>query len=152
MQLISQTTLLRTPVDECFHSIQFGGTSRLKTTRVVKNETWVASEYHCVLDVVQSALTKRHLPIKDRSWQPTFAEGATTDASICMTIINIDLAFRSHITRLFALAIINLGLFRRVTDFLKDSRLSRVGSPYGEDTEAVTHLSDPAGTLLVCCN
>src|SRR6266436_616299 len=104
MQLISQTTLLRTPVDKHFHRVQFSHATRLKTTRVVKNETWVASKYHFVLDIVQSTLTKHHLLIKDRSCQPTFAEGAMTVASICMTKVNVDLAFRSRITHLFALA------------------------------------------------
>ena len=42
-----------------------------------------------------------------------------------------------------------LGLFGRVTDFLKDGCLSRISSPYDKNAEAGTFLSDFARAFLV---
>jgi hypothetical protein len=72
--------------------VPFRPASSFKATGVVKNETWVASEYHSIVDVVQSTLTKHlfTIGIKDQSWLLTVAEGAMTEVSICTMIISID--------------------------------------------------------------
>ena len=61
---------------------------RFKSAGVVKNESWVTSEYHFVLDLVLSTLTIRQfiIIIADQLYPLTITDGATADVSICMTI------------------------------------------------------------------
>jgi hypothetical protein len=56
MDSILYHCFLGTACDEFLHLLEFGVAACLKTARIVKYESWVASKHHFVLYVVQSAL------------------------------------------------------------------------------------------------
>ena len=116
----------------------------------MKNETWVASEYHFVLDIVQSTLTTCQFTItmKDKSRPFTIIVGVMTEGSICQTMINVDSKYNSSLTHLLTLCIKDRALIRRVADFLKDGRLSCIGSPCDKNA-AGTLLSDFPHAFLI---
>src|ERR1700729_296755 len=90
------------------------------------------------------ALHADQMSIADRRHRPiiaTYHRGWRNGRRADLTMISIDSESRSSLTRLFALTVKDLRLFRRVTDFLKDSCLSSIGSSYDENAEAAPLLS-----------
>jgi hypothetical protein len=58
--------------NELLHLLEFIYTSGFESARVVKNETWVASEHQFIVDVMVSAL------VEVKSCQGRFAECVST--------------------------------------------------------------------------
>ena len=132
--------------NELLHLYEFVFMTSLETFRVVKDELVVAAEDQLVLNVVHSALrlfehhsqaclvqagVERDVPL----WIPRPGRDQSNarlgiHSTYCIIIV----------TYLSPLTVIDLWVFRRVTDCAENCRLARVGPADDEDPEATEFL------------
>lgn len=61
MELIIHISFSRTLINERLNYFQLLSTARFKTTGIMNDETWVASKYDLILDVMDSALQQEDI-------------------------------------------------------------------------------------------
>jgi hypothetical protein len=82
MVLMFQFDSFRTARDECLHLVKFRFTASLKPARIAKDETWVVSKPHYILDIVLSTLRTRQFMLLLLKAHATFLEAIKIVESI----------------------------------------------------------------------
>ena len=145
---------LRTVGDKFLHLLEFVYTTSFETRRIVKDEFVVAAEDEFILDVVYSALKRVNYDLRviSATWN-THPRGS-------LDLGQIDLIARLRInttayvdldTHLLPMIVVDLWVFRSVTNRAEDGRLASVCPPDDKDPETAEFLSEVLEITCFCC-
>ena len=132
--------------DKVLHQVEFPYATSLESPRVMKDKARVTSEDHLVFNVVQSTLKLHWMNLKIGSTVTTCTYPRRfLDLCTINLITNHQFLVRSKPKRKpysSPLIVVDLWAFRRVADFLEDSRFTRVGPADNENPESSKSLSE----------
>ena len=155
MNALPEKSSLCTISDKFLDLQEFVYTTGFETLRIMKDEFVVAAEDEFILDVVYSALKRvdYDLRVISATWSDTHPRGSLDLGQIDL-IVRLRINTMAHVdldTHLLPITVVDLWVFRSVTNRAEDGRLASVCPPDDKDPETAEFLSKILEITCVFC-